>query len=65
VYAEQIEIEEFNNKLYTSLSPTNFTVGFIAPKCFGRKPQPKHVGAVKPIMQLVGEILVYTESCTE
>jgi hypothetical protein len=32
----------------------------LPPKCFGGKPQPKHVGAVKPIVQLVGGILVYT-----
>jgi len=61
MYAEQIEIEKFNNKLYTSLSPTNnFTIGFIAFKCFSQKLQPKCVGAVNPIMQLVGEIVVYT-----
>jgi len=62
MYAEQMEIEKFNNKLYASLSPSNnFTIGFTAHKCFGQKPQPKHVGAVKPIMRLVGEILVYTK----
>lgn len=61
MYAQQIEIEKFINKLCTCLSPTNnFTIGFIASKCFGRKPQPKHAGAVNPIMQLVEEILVYT-----
>ena len=60
VYAEQIEIGKFNNKLYTNLSPpNNFTIGFIDSKCSGQKPHPKHVGAVNPIMQLVGEILVY------
>ena len=60
MYAELMEIPILIIKLYTSLSPTNnFTIGFIAPKCFGQKPQPKRGGAVKPIVQLVGEILVY------